>query len=291
MKIKLISILITIIFLASCSNNSQEADFNVNQNTNQEQDNTEEQANYQENVFVQDVSQNQEASELAKESEKSSLITKIQDKVTEKVAEVVDQVKDVVPTKDEKGLPSKKILEVDFASQAPFGNWDEVHEETCEEASMIMADSYYRHYPLDEQTMEDMLMEVLEYLEEKGYGLDLEAQDVVDVLKDYYGLDSYIIENPTVEDIKRVIVNNQLVIVPAAGRLLENPYYSGEGPLYHMFLIKGYDSDDFITNDPGTRRGDGFKFSYQNVMESIHEWNNGDVYNGARKIVVLNIAN
>ena len=44
------------------------------------------------------------------------------------------------------------------------------------------------------------------------------------------------------------------VLLPAAGRLLRNPYFSGQGPLYHMLVVKGYTRDGkIITDDPGTR--------------------------------------
>ena len=40
-------------------------------------------------------------------------------------------------------IPASLELPVAFASQAPFGNWDKIHEETCEEASMINVAKYY----------------------------------------------------------------------------------------------------------------------------------------------------
>ena len=45
--------------------------------------------------------------------------------------------------KKEVVLPSKVSIEVPFTSQAPFANWDEYHEEACEEASIIMVKYFY----------------------------------------------------------------------------------------------------------------------------------------------------
>src|SRR3989344_6960165 len=39
-------------------------------------------------------------------------------------------------------LPSEVNLAIPFTVQAPFANLDEVHEEFCEEASVLMAASY-----------------------------------------------------------------------------------------------------------------------------------------------------
>ncbi len=40
-------------------------------------------------------------------------------------------------------IPSTKILSVPFTPQAPTANWDELHNEACEEASAIMANAYF----------------------------------------------------------------------------------------------------------------------------------------------------
>ena len=63
-----------------------------------------------------------------------------------------------------------------------------------------------------------------------------------------------------------------MIIIPAAGRLLGNPYFQTPGPIYHMLVIRGYNATEFITNDPGTKRGDGFKYKYQTLINAIHDW-------------------
>lgn len=178
-------------------------------------------------------------------------------------------------------------LNVAFASQAPLLNWDALHEEACEEASMIMVYFYYHNLSLDKQVMEDQIQKNVKWQEEEGYGVSLEAQETVDILKKYYSLESSIIENPTIDDLKAQLTQDNLIIVPCAGRMLGNPNYTGEGPLYHMLVLIGYDNDEFITNDPGTRKGEGYRYEYPVLMNAIHEWNGGDVDNGDRKVIVV----
>jgi len=45
--------------------------------------------------------------------------------------------------------------------------------------------------------------------------------------------------------------------------------------------------DKFITNDPGTKRGENFAYKYQDLMNAIHDWNNGDVKNGRPVVLVV----
>ena len=53
---------------------------------------------------------------------------------------------------------------------------------------------------------------------------------------------------------------------------LINPNFTGNGPLYHMLVIKGFVDDKFITNDPGTRNGADFVYTEANLMNSIADW-------------------
>ena len=41
-----------------------------------------------------------------------------------------------------------------------------------------------------------------------------------------------------------------------------------------MLVIRGYDDEnqEFITNDPGTKRGKGFRYDYQTLLQAIADW-------------------
>jgi len=54
--------------------------------------------------------------------------------------------------------------------------------------------------------------------------------------------------------------------------MLGNPYFSGEGPWYHMLVITWYDHRGFITNDPGTKRGEGYHYDEATLINAIHDW-------------------
>ena len=87
---------------------------------------------------------------------------------------------------------------------------------------------------------------------------------------------------------KEELSKGHIIIAPFAGRQLGNPFYSNEGPLYHMMVIKGYDEKHFITNDVGTKRGQIFIYPYKTIMPAMHEWNDTDMNLGAKKVIVMN---
>ena len=39
-----------------------------------------------------------------------------------------------------------------------------------------------------------------------------------------------------------------------------------------MLVIRGFDGKNFITNDPGTKRGKNFKYPYARLMDALHDW-------------------
>jgi len=116
---------------------------------------------------------------------------------------------------------------------------------------------------------------------------DLTAQETKEMFEKYLGYRRVeVIDNPSVEEIKRHLVEKRPVIVPVAGRLLGNPYFQTPGPVYHMLVIKGYAGSQFIANDPGTKRGKDFLYDYDTIMEAMHDWNEADINLGGKKIIV-----
>ncbi len=171
-------------------------------------------------------------------------------------------------------LPSQALLDVPFMVQAPFANWDALHQETCEEASLMMV-RYFRAKELfgSLQDIDNELKALVAWETGRGYSYDVTLKELSRIGQDYYSMTSgRVILNPSIEDIQTELAAGRPVIVPAAGRLLDNPNFTAGGPPYHMLVIRGYDADGFITNDPGTRRGEKFRYSYANLMESMHDW-------------------
>ncbi|MFH1183374.1 MAG: C39 family peptidase [Candidatus Moraniibacteriota bacterium] len=162
---------------------------------------------------------------------------------------------------------------VPFTSQAPFANWDKLHEEACEEASLAMA-----HYYLDKRDVvfSKEAEKDIQYIasKTKGGGLvDLTVEEVSAAAADLYGYKNWkIVEKPTAQDIKKELSLGNIIIIPLAGRGIGNPYYKQPGPLYHMLVISGYDNKKgvFITQDPGTKRGKDFPYKFNTLLKANH---------------------
>jgi hypothetical protein len=188
----------------------------------------------------------------------------------EAIENVVPPVVDETPDQ-----PNEKNLNVPFTSQAPHANWDTDHNEFCEEAAVLMAGRFFQGRDIvSKDDAEDALQRIKDWqVENLGYYYDTTAAETAQIVEGLYGLKVELKVDPTTEDIKNALASNKLVVVPAAGRELGNPYYTPPGPIYHMLLIRGYTADDkFITNDAGTRRGEEFVYSQSVVMNAIHDW-------------------
>lgn len=168
-------------------------------------------------------------------------------------------------------IPKKVLLDVPFAPQAPFGNWaDERQDYGCEEASILMAVYWAEGKELSYAKAEEEIIAISEF-EKKVYGnfYDTSAADTLKVLETYFGyVNARVQYDIHIVDIKAELAVGNVVIVPINGRLLGNPYFTPPGPPKHKLVIRGYDdaTQEFITNDPGTKRGEAYRYSYE-VME------------------------
>lgn len=171
------------------------------------------------------------------------------------------------------------LLEVPFTSQAPTGNWDELHNDACEEASAIMVAEYFsgnRSQELTASFVESEIEKLTEWQQQNyGYYLSITTEETAKMIESVYGLRTSIAFEFTENKIKEALNKNQLVILPANGRLLGNPNFKQPGPIYHMVVIIGYDEQGFITNDPGTRRGKHYRYDFDTLYEAAAEWNHG----------------
>lgn len=197
-------------------------------------------------------------------------------------------------------LPSVN-LDVPFTSQAPEANWDEFHGEACEEASILMAQwyafgkagkkesGYANRMPVAEA--EKALIDIVAWERNNvSDWKDTTAAETVRIAKEFLGMhDVVVVDNPTASDLKKYLNQSKIIVVPAAGRALGNPYYRQPGPPYHMLVVRGYTSKGFITNDPGTRNGEGFVYPEAKFMDAIHDWT-GDtqtINTGLKKVIVV----
>lgn len=138
----------------------------------------------------------------------------------------------------------------------------------------------------------DFQMQIIRQFEAAVFGRwkDTSAEETARILRELYGFSNVAtkqIESP--DDIKKELSAGRLVLAPAAGRQLGNPYFTPPGPRYHMLVIRGFDDDRgvFMTNDPGTRRGEGLRYPQQTLFAAIHDLNNGDVADGEKRVIII----
>lgn len=189
-------------------------------------------------------------------------------------------------------LPPSVLINVPFAPQAPFAVWDPLHEEACEEMSLIMVHHFLAKEPLSLADAERDLQDLIAWEREHGYGDDVSAAQIGEIAASYYADQGYrfrLLEDVTADDLRRELAAGRPVIIPAAGQLLGNPFFSGEGPPYHMLVVIGYTDDGFITNDPGTKRGAQYWYPTDRLLSAIHDWTGEKegIMKGARVGVVL----
>lgn len=173
------------------------------------------------------------------------------------------------------------LQRVPFFSQAPFGEWGDTRQQDgCEEASSLMAVSWARGKMFTKQEARDTIVSIADFEEEKYYNYhDTSAADTMKyILNDYFDFyNAEVKNNVSLSDIRTEILNGNILIVPANGRLLHNPYFTQPGPLVHMLVVNGYDSvtKEFITNDPGTRHGESYRYDEDLLFEAIRDYPTG----------------
>lgn len=192
-------------------------------------------------------------------------------------------------------------LAVPFFAQAPDGNWDLPYQEACEEASAILVDAFFKSKNLTKDVMRDEIFRLVDWQQKRfGYYFHTTVYETATIMREFYGYKKVeIIDNPTHEIIASNVRAGRPVIAPFAGRLLGNPYYRGEGPIFHELVIKGITQNgDYITNDVGTRMGKNFVYDKNVLLNALHDvdaggdtWNNDspdeNIKNGPKRILVV----
>lgn len=189
-------------------------------------------------------------------------------------------------------IAGKVSLNVPFIVQAPLANWELPYKEACEEASILMLHTFKQGVQnLSQEEMKQLIDQVTSW-ESARYPerIHSSAEETTEYLKEIYGYeDISVIYDFTMDDLKAVLDAGYPVVVPAAGRELGNVNFKVPGPIYHMLVVTGYDDNQFITNDPGTRNGEAYRYDHEVFYNAIHDLtpNVDDILQGRKAMIIL----
>ncbi len=195
---------------------------------------------------------------------------------------------------NDQNRPRSIKIKVPFTSQAPTGNWDQLHEEACEETSLLMIKYHKdgRELVLSSEAEKD-IQQISQYIKNNlSNKEDLNINELKELSEKYFKIsNTKIINNPSIEDLEKELSLGNLIVAPMAGRELNNPFFKNPGPLYHMLVISGYDGDkkEFTTQDPGTKRGKDFIYPYETILKAIHDFpdKKENILMGEKRILVF----
>ncbi|PKM91296.1 hypothetical protein CVU82_01710 [Candidatus Falkowbacteria bacterium HGW-Falkowbacteria-1] len=178
---------------------------------------------------------------------------------------------------------NEKILinDVPFTTQAPFGDWSDSRQQNgCEESSALMAMKWVQEKSLSKEESLKEITGISDWLKKKyGESRDTSAQDTLDwIFKDYFQYDQVVLKKDvTINDIVEELSKGHLVLAPMNGQIVHNPNYRPPGPGQHMMVIRGFDptTEEFITNDPGTRNGESYYYDKTILYNAIRDYPTG----------------
>ncbi|MBU0613883.1 C39 family peptidase [Patescibacteria group bacterium] len=188
------------------------------------------------------------------------------------------------------------IDNVPFTSQAPLDNWsDSRQQEGCEEASALMAVFWARKESFTPEGALQKITDISDFILNKyGEYRDTSSLDTMNwIIKDYFQYNNVtLMQDVTASDIIEQLSNGNLVITAMNGQMVDNPNYRYPGPSRHMIVILGYDptTNDFITNDPGTKKGQFYRYDATELYSSIRDYKTGYreiVQNIEKNIIVI----
>jgi uncharacterized protein YvpB len=191
-------------------------------------------------------------------------------------------------------LPPAVILPVPFTPQAPLGNWAQ-RQHTCEEASLVMVDRYlhgdHSGNLIDPQTAEQAVNQITGWKP----AVDITSQQVGELAKRYLGWQFKVLPADRL-NMKQQLALGRPLIVGVRTHGLGNANYPGyrnhfEDPAYsvsHYVVVIGYESDNYVLNDPGLTRGKGYHISFDQLMHAIDDLDQAyPDLNSGRVFVVL----
>ncbi|MBI5654763.1 C39 family peptidase [Candidatus Uhrbacteria bacterium] len=183
------------------------------------------------------------------------------------------------PVATQEALPKQVELEVPFVPEAPGGDWSGPWKNACEEASLVMAEEFYRgNTTMSVQAAKTRMTELFRYQDKNwGSNANSDAARTAYIANQIMDFTAVVVTDPTLEDIKKEVAAGRPVITLNHGKELGNPNtpFLATGSFYHMLVVIGYDDEtgEFITNDDGDEKeGAGKRYEYAHFMASIHDY-------------------
>jgi uncharacterized protein YvpB len=203
------------------------------------------------------------------------------DVLTEIEEEDVVAEKDVVVDVVQEPMQKRINQSVVFTSQAPHAQWDDPrYQDACEEASMVMAYAWLTDNDhLSKNDAEKEIEKIFQAQKELfGDVVDTSAMDTALFFESYYQKKALLKKDVTLDEMYELLSAGNIIIAPTNGKMLQNPNFTNGGPERHMLVITGYDKDnrEFITNDPGTRLGRGYKYKDSTLFNAIRDYATGN---------------
>ncbi|MEI7480171.1 MAG: C39 family peptidase [bacterium] len=185
-----------------------------------------------------------------------------------------------VVKEDKKEVMTDIVLPVPYVSEAPEGIWKGTWINGCEEASITMVEKYYKMEDTVSVADAKEFMLMLFETQDKLYGSNAnsDAERTNKLINDYTGYNGFVVENPTVDSIKKELQEGRPVISFHRGFDLKNKNipFLATGSSFHVLVIVGYDdtTGEFITQDNGDPvSGVHHRYEYKLFMNSIHDYN------------------
>lgn len=192
------------------------------------------------------------------------------------VSDPLPVVPETPPEEEKKIIPEELTLQVPFTPQAPNANWDILHDEACEEASAIIANAFFKGDTrplLPPAEVESEITKLTKWQQENfGYYLSIDSEETANMISEVYGLQAEVLREFSEDSLKALLAEEKLVLVPANGRALGNQNFTPPGPIYHMVVLTGYTKDAFIVNDPGTKRGKDYQYTYGTIRGAVGDY-------------------
>jgi len=228
----------------------------------------------------------------------ASCTPKISPKIEQTKRVIEDITETIAPAPTiilESGIPNKHLIKTAFIPQSPEKNWDQPWQDACEEASLLTLKHYYEKTDPSIPTLVSEYQQIFSFERDNNFNHDINLDNMSTISAKFLGLTPKILENPTLSDLKTEISQNRPVIMTANGKTLfkENKNFRSGGPWYHSLVILGYDDNlgKFIVHDVGTQYGAYFKYSYDLLLQSIHDFpvsdKKEDIDSGAKRVLVL----